>query len=100
MGPGRKCKSGLKYWSFFVDLYDDEKLYELNEEYGPLGEAVCTRIMRYDLQNWVLFEIQQLGQFIRNCYEVIGCEVALKNKVKEIILFLPQMPVIRSVLVG
>lgn len=90
MGPGRKCKSGLKYWSFFVDLYDDEKLYELNEEYGPLGEAVYIRIINMIYKNGYYLKFNSLGNLSALLAKSIGSKWVRKNKVKEIILFLPQ----------
>ena len=37
---GRPLKEGLNYFSFDVDFFDDEKLFDLQDQYGPLGEVI------------------------------------------------------------
>lgn len=89
MGPGRKGKSGLKYWSFFVKTYDDEKLYELAEEYGPLGEAVYLRIVNMVYENGYYIQFKSLDNLASIVCKSIGNKWVKKNKVLEIIRFLP-----------
>ena len=43
----RKPTQTLDFWQFDVGLYDDGKVIDLNEKYGPLGEAVYFRILCY-----------------------------------------------------
>ena len=43
----RKPTQTLDFWQFDVGLFDDGKTVELNEKYGPLGEAIFFRIMCY-----------------------------------------------------
>ena len=43
----RKPKQSLEFWQFDVGLFDDGKIIDLNEKYGPLGEAIFFRIMCY-----------------------------------------------------
>ena len=37
---GRKVKTGLSYFSKDVDYYDDFKIMDLMNEYGPLGQTI------------------------------------------------------------
>ena len=37
---GRKAKTGLSYFSKDVDYYDDFKIMDLMNEYGPLGQTI------------------------------------------------------------
>ncbi len=43
----RKPTQTLDFWQFDVGLYDDGKIIDLNEKFGPLGEAVYFRILCY-----------------------------------------------------
>ena len=43
----RKPTQTLEFWQFDVGLFDDGKIIDLNEQYGPLGEAVYFRILCY-----------------------------------------------------
>lgn len=47
----RKPKQSLEFWQFDVGLFDDGKIIDLNEKYGPLGEAIFFRIMCYISEN-------------------------------------------------
>ena len=73
-----------------VPVYDDEKLYELNEEYGPLGEAVYIRIINMIYKNGYYLKFNSLDNLSALLAKSIGSKWVRKNKVKEIILFLPQ----------
>ena len=47
----RKPSQALEFWQFDVGLFDDGKIIDLNEKYGPLGEAIFFRIMCYISEN-------------------------------------------------
>ena len=43
----RTSRQTLEYWQFDVGLFKDGKIVDLNDRYGPLGEAIYFRILSY-----------------------------------------------------
>lgn len=43
----RTSSQTLYYWQADVGMFDDPKIVDLNDEYGPLGEAILFRIFDY-----------------------------------------------------
>lgn len=43
----RTSRQTLEYWQFDVGLFNDGKIVDLNDRYGPLGEAIYFRILSY-----------------------------------------------------
>jgi len=41
----RPRKKGLDYFPLDIDIFEDEKLFDLQNEYGPLGEAIYLRLV-------------------------------------------------------
>jgi Domain of unknown function (DUF4373) len=53
----RPFKQGLQYFPMDVDLFDDEKIQELNFRYGPLAEIVYIRILTMVYANGYYLEM-------------------------------------------
>lgn len=85
----RPLKSGLDYWSFYTDLFNDDKMLDLTEAYGPLGEAVYLRILCRVYNEGYYSKFQSMETLARSIATSIGCNWVKKNKVAEIIRFLP-----------
>lgn len=47
----RKSEQTLEFWQFDTGLFDDGKIIDLNEKYGPVGEAIYFRILSYIAQS-------------------------------------------------
>lgn len=85
----RPRKVGLDYFPFDVDLYDDEKLIDLQLEYGPLGESIYTRLLCLVYKNGYYYQFESLDKLAAMLIRSIGGRWA-RNKatVKEVILYL------------
>ena len=79
------CQS-LNFWQFDVGLFDDGKIIDLNEVYGPLGEAVYFRILCYIAETDGYFA--QLNEsLLRYVFRSIGSKWIKKAKITEIIQY-------------
>ena len=82
----RTSCQALAFWQFDVALYDDPKIEDLNEEYGPLGEAVFFRILCYIAKTDGYFA--QLNEsLLRYVYRSVGSRWIKKAKITEIIQY-------------
>ena len=82
----RTSSQALAFWQFDVALYDDPKIEDLNEEYGPLGEAVFFRILCYIAKTDGYFA--QLNEsLLRYVYRSVGSRWIKKAKITEIIQY-------------
>ena len=43
----RKSEQTLDFWQFDTGLFDDGKIIDLNDKYGPVGEAIYFRILSH-----------------------------------------------------
>lgn len=57
MGAGRPPKKGLSYHSSDVDYYEDYKIIDLLNEYGPLGQTIYDVIVKMVYRNGYYLEI-------------------------------------------
>lgn len=79
------CQS-LNFWQFDVGLFDDGKIIDLNEVYGPLGEAVYFRILCYIAETDGYFA--QLNEsLLRYVFRSIGSKWIKKAKITEVIQY-------------
>ncbi len=76
----------LDFWQFDVGLFDDGKIIDLNEVYGPLGEAVYFRILCYIAETDGYFA--QLNEsLLRYVFRSIGSKWIKKAKITEVIQY-------------
>lgn len=45
MGRGAPKKPGLTYYPKMLDFYEDDKIFDLLDEYGPLGVTIYDCIL-------------------------------------------------------
>lgn len=57
MGAGRPPKKGLSYHSSDVDYYEDYKIIDLLNEYGPLGQTIYDVVIKMVYRNGYYLEI-------------------------------------------
>lgn len=88
----RPRKKGLSYFPLDVDVFQDEKLFDLQNEYGPLGEAIYLRILCMVYKNGYYFEFKDVDHFAALIVRSIGSRWARDKKtVKEVILYLAKI---------
>ena len=57
MGAGRPPKQGLSYHGSDTDYYEDFKIMELLDRYGPLGQTIYDVILKMVYRNGYYLEI-------------------------------------------
>lgn len=67
----RPFKSGLQYFPLDVNFFDDEKILDLNIEYGILGEIIYLRMLTMVYANGYYLELTPL-QVAKHLYHKIG----------------------------
>ena len=69
---GRPLKDGLNYFSFDVDFFDDEKLFDLQDRYGPLGEVIYMRLLCLIYKNGYYYRFQSFDTLCAMLIRSIG----------------------------
>ena len=78
MGRGAPNKPGLTYYPKMLDFYEDDKIFELLDEYGPLGVTIYDCILCIVYKNGYYAEIP-LDKLSRMITRMIGNK-SIKNK--------------------
>lgn len=78
MGRGAPNKPGLTYFPKMLDFYEDDKVFELLDEYGPLGVTIYDCILCIVYKNGYYAEIP-LDKLSRMIIRMIGNKW-IKNK--------------------
>lgn len=82
-------KKGLDYFSFDVDIFEDDKLFDVQIEYGPLGESIYLRLLCLVYKNGYYYKFESLDKLAAMMIKSIGNRWARDKKtVKEVILYL------------
>lgn len=69
---GRKPKTGLIYFSKDVDYYDDFKIMDLMNEYGPLGQTIYDVILCMVYHEGYYLEVPSMEQLAVKIIKTIG----------------------------
>lgn len=85
----RPPKHGLDYFSFYTNMYEDEKIYELTDQYGPLGEAVYLRLLCMIYDKGYYIKCKDINSIASIISRSIGSQWGKRNKIAEVIRFLP-----------
>lgn len=83
---GRPPKKGLDYFPRDVDYYDDWKIMDLMEEYGPLGQTVYDVILCMVYHEGYYLQVPDLDRLAIKIVRVIGNRWAKKDLVLQVIL--------------
>lgn len=81
---GRPLKPGLQYYSKDVDFYDDLKIMDLLEEWGPLGVTVYEVMLCFVYKSGYYLEAD-VGKISLKICRVIGGRWAKKETVGQVI---------------
>lgn len=69
---GRKVKTGLSYFSKDVDYYDDFKIMDLMNEYGPLGQTIYDVLLCMVYHEGYYLEVPSMEQLAVKIIKTIG----------------------------
>ena len=69
---GRKAKTGLSYFSKDVDYYDDFKIMDLMNEYGPLGQTIYDVLLCMIYHEGYYLEVPSMEQLAVKIIKIIG----------------------------
>lgn len=83
----RPLKQGLEYFSFDVDIFEDDKIFDIQNEYGPLGEVIYLRLLCLIYKNGYYYRFDTLDKLASMIIKSIGNRWARdKQVVKQVIL--------------
>ena len=85
----RPRKRGLDYFPLDVNVFDDDKLFDVQSEYGPLGETVYLRLVCLVYKNGYYFKFESIDKLAAMVIRSIGSRwVESKREIADIINFL------------
>ncbi len=88
----RPKKIGLDYFPFDVDIFEDEKFFDLQNEYGPLGEVIYLRLLCMVYHAGYYYRFDSLEKLAAMLIRSIGNRWARdKRTVIDVILFLAKI---------
>lgn len=65
-------KPGLQYFSLDVDIFDNEDLFDLQNDYGPLGEVIYLRLLCLVYKNGYYYEFKSIDSLSAILIKSIG----------------------------
>ena len=68
----RPRKKGLSYFPFDIDIFEDEKLFDLQNQYGPLGEVIYLRLLCLVYKNGYYFRFDSKEKLAAMIIRSIG----------------------------
>ena len=85
----RPQKDKLEYFPFDVDIFEDDKLFDVQNEYGPLGEIIYIRLLCLIYKNGYYYKFETLDKLASLLVRSIGSKwVRDKKTVVQVIPFL------------
>ena len=96
----RPIKEGLAYFPFDTDFFDDDKLFDIQNEFGPLGEVIYLRILCLIYKNGYYYEFSSMDKLCALLIKSIGNRWTRgKSSVEQVILRLAECNLLSSELV-
>ena len=96
----RPLKEGLSYFPFDTDLFDDDKLFDISDRFGPLGEVIYLRILCLIYKNGYYYEFGSMDKLCAILIKSIGNKWTRgKQSVEQVILLLAECNLLSSELV-
>lgn len=93
----RPRKKGLDYFPLDVDIFEDDKLFDVQNDYGPLGEIIYIRLLCLVYRNGYYYRFESLDKLAAIMIRSIGNRWAKDKKtVKEVILYLAKINLFSS----
>lgn len=69
---GRNSKKGLLYFPVDVDIFEDDKLFDVQNEYGPLGEVIYLRLLCLIYKNGYYYRYDSIDKLAKMLIRSIG----------------------------
>ena len=93
----RPKKKGLEYFPLDVDIFEDDKLFDVQNDYGPLGEIIYIRLLCLVYRNGYYYQFESLDKLAAMMIRSIGNRWTKDKKtVKEVILYLAKINLFSS----
>lgn len=87
----RPKKIGLDYFPTDVDIFENDKLFDVQIKYGPLGEVIYLRLLCLTYKNGYYYKFDSLDKLAAMLIKSIGNRWAReKDTVKDVISFLAE----------
>lgn len=95
---GRPYEAGLSYFPKMVDFYEDDKIFDLLDQYGPLGVTIydCILCIVYKHGYYVEIPLEKLSRMI---VKMIGNKWGKQKAVVQVIHFISGIGLIDDALV-
>lgn len=88
----RPRKKGLDYFPLDVDIFEDDKLFDVQNDYGPLGEIIYIRLLCLVYKHGYYYQFESIDKLAAMMIRSIGNRWAKDKKtVKEVILYLAKI---------
>lgn len=68
----RPKKKGLEYFPLDVDIFEDDKLFDVQNDYGPLGEIIYIRLLCLVYRNGYYYQFESLDKLAAMMIRSIG----------------------------
>lgn len=93
----RPIKKGLDYFPLDTDIFENDKLFDVQNDYGPLGEVIYIRLLCLVYRNGYYYQFESLDKLAAMMIRSIGNRWAKDKKtVKEVILYLAKINLFSS----
>lgn len=87
----RPKKKGLDYFPLDVDIFEDDKLFDVQNKYGPLGEIIYIRLLCLVYKNGYYYRFDSLDKLAALIIKSIGNRwVRDKKTVTDVISYLAE----------
>lgn len=88
----RPRKKGLDYFPLDVDIFEDDKLFDVQNDYGPLGEIIYIRLLCLVYKHGYFYRFESIDKLAAMMIRSVGNRWAKDKKtVKEVILYLAKI---------
>lgn len=93
----RPRKKGLDYFPLDTDIFEDDKLFDVQNDYGPLGEVIYIRLLCLVYRNGYYYRFESLDKLAAMMMRSIGNRWTKDKKtVKDVILYLAKINLFSS----
>lgn len=93
----RPVKRGLAYFSFDVDLFEDDKLFDIQNDYGCLGESIYVRLLCLVYKNGYYYRFESIDKLAAMLIKSIGNKwIGSKQTVIQVIRALVKVGLFRE----
>lgn len=82
----RPRKMGLDYFGLDVDIFEDDKLFDIQNQFGPLGESIYLRLLCWVYKSGYYYDFHDIDTLVARLIKSIGNRwIGNKETVKQVI---------------